>query len=110
MTNKADFVKQARQGDVLMVKMDIPASAKAVKQENGLATLAYGEATGHHHSFHEKARLFRDDGAGGALYVRNKAGAALTHQEHDTIRTPAGDIRKVTQMEHTPQALRRVED
>jgi hypothetical protein len=107
---KADFVKQARQGDVLMVKMDIPASAKAVKQENGLATLAYGEATGHHHSFHEKARLFRDDGAGGALYVRAAAGAVLTHQEHMEIHTPAGDIRKVTQKEYSPQALRNVAD
>jgi len=108
---KADFQRQARQGDVLMVLVDdLPKTAKTVKQENGLATLAYGEATGHHHSFHEKAKLFRDDGAGGALYVRTSAGAALTHQEHSTIITPAGVIRKVSQVEYHPAELRRVAD
>lgn len=107
---KADFKKQARQGDVLMVVMPIPASAAEAPQDNGLATLAYGEATGHHHSFHEKAKLFRDDGSGGALYVRASDGATLTHQEHTAITAPAGDIRKVSQMEYTPQALRNVAD
>lgn len=63
---------QIRQGDVLLLPVKaVPDGAAPVPPEDGRVVLARGEATLHHHSFaHGRgAALFREDGAGGGLYL-----------------------------------------
>lgn len=73
--------KQLRQGDVLLVPVtSIPATAKEVTPDNGLPIiLAYGETTGHAHGIFGRAKMFRDDGAGGATFISAELGAVLAH-------------------------------
>ena len=112
--------KQARQGDVLMVKVDsIPANVKAIPGNS--ATLALGEVTGHHHTLEAGVQGFSSEVednvkvTGGervlAEFVDVKTdGAELTHQEHDAIGFESGNWEAVRQFEYTPKALQRVAD
>lgn len=106
---------QVRQGDVLLVPVaEIPAEAKPVPSVDQQVILAYGEATGHHHSIASGATLFRPDdipagGPGGFVEI-GAAGAVLTHQEHSAIALPPGLYQQAVQVEETPEAVRRVED
>ena len=79
------------QGDVLIVAVEtIPVSAREVPSD-GVVTVAFGEATGHHHSFYsDRVKMFREDGSGGGLFILADAPVDLTHQEHDTISLPIG--------------------
>jgi len=80
--------KGTRQGDVLIVPTkSIPSAATKISAKNGRVIVAEGEATGHHHSFpHQRgAVLFRDDGAGGGMYIRATKSPRLEHQEHHEI-------------------------
>lgn len=99
-----------RQGDVLLIPTKtIPNSLKRTKR----VTLALGEVTGHHHSILDgNAVGYADDENSLAKYVEVKSpkGAALTHQEHDTIVLPEGNYRVVGQVEYTPQGISRVAD
>ena len=72
---------QVRQGDVLLVPVSkIPASAKeAEPQKNLPVILAFGETTGHMHGIYGRAKMFRDDGAGGATFISAEVGAVLAH-------------------------------
>jgi hypothetical protein len=104
-----------RQGDVLiMACREIPKTAKAVAPEGGLVTVAYGEATGHHHSFPHRpgVTLFRDNGAGsgGAMYLKVDEPAALTHQEHDQLTVQPGTYRVVIQRRYLAGMAVRVAD
>jgi hypothetical protein len=103
-----------RQGDVLLVKVDnLPKAAVEVALDNKVViTLAYGEATGHHHSFFGGALMFRaNEGEGGvATYVEVKPGAKLEHQEHSTITPAAGFYQVIIQREYSPEAIRNVQD
>jgi len=112
-----------RQGDVLLYKIGyIPGNnfrpiGGEVKQSiltkfrnlfsktKDRIVLAYGEQTGHHHSFpwSRGVTFFRDDGGsgGGYLHVADET-ANLTHQEHGTIEVPKGDYRVVQQRQFTP--------
>lgn len=108
---------QACQGDVMIERCD---EAKIAGLKKTKPTLALGEATGHHHSFHSKHTTgFYKEGddnviAGGsplATFVKVGAkGDALTHQEHGPIETPAGTYQKTPQVEYTPEELRIVAD
>lgn len=101
------------QGDVLIVSCDrIPETAVTVQPENDRLIVARGEATGHHHSFRwqKGAVLFRDDGAGGQLYVRADRPIALEHQEHGSITLPVGKYRIMRQRVARAGMARRVED
>lgn len=104
----------ARQGDVFILEVsDIPTAAKEVMRDNGRVVLAYGEVTGHSHAIaNPKAKLFRDDGNGGATFLSITAptGADLHHEEHRTITVPPGNYRVVIQQEYTPEAIRNVAD
>jgi hypothetical protein len=102
-----------RQGDVLIVPCRaIPKTAKAVAPEGGLVTVAYGEATGHHHAFRHRqgVTLFRDDGAGGAMYLKVDEPATLTHQEHGPLTLPPDTYRVVLQKRFMAGMVRRVVD
>lgn len=93
-----------RQGDVLVYKVEeIPEWAE--KTDNRI--LAWGEATGHHHSlvgecevYELKNELF--------FYVADEV--VITHQEHDQIVIPAGTYKSVIQREYDPVKIRRVLD
>lgn len=88
-------LKLFRQGDVLIRERAEPvAIANEVPRDSGRVILAYGEVTGHAHAIHNsKAKLFREDGSGGAthLSIADPAGAALQHEEHATIMLPPGN-------------------
>ena len=79
----------AQQGDVLLIEVPtIPDTAKPVKLA-GEATLALGETSGHRHAIvGREIAMFRDDGTGGATYVRAEKPMSLDHL-HGT--TPTGE-------------------
>lgn len=95
-----------RQGDVLIVRTDCeaPATAQPVKPAiEGRHVLAYGEATGHHHSVAVKdAELLQD---AEAVYLRIMSTTTLDHQEHSAITLEPGTYRVVRQREYVPDAL-----
>ena len=109
----ATMTKGIRQGDVLVIPCkSIPNSAATVDPQNGRLIVAYGEATGHHHSFpHMRgAVLFRDDASGGRLYVEATDAVALEHQEHSALTIPAGKYEVRIQRTYRAGMVRRVED
>lgn len=104
-----------RQGDVMVVPVAaLPKKRVAVPAENGRVVLAHGEATGHHHSFAFSARvaLFREDGAGGGLFLSVTGGepVELEHQEHTALSVPPGTYRVVRQRVWSAGMARRVAD
>jgi hypothetical protein len=98
----------ARQGDVLLRRIDsIPSGLKRTKG----VTLAYGEMTGHSHTFDGGAVGFADDEKGLAEFVEvTKPDAPLVHQEHDTHQYPKGNYENIHQFEYTPAAIVPVAD
>jgi hypothetical protein len=109
-------LNQARQGDVLLTRIEaLPADATPAAPGTvpGRVVLAYGEATGHHHSLalaDDRIALFRDTTGGAYLVVADGPPVALEHQEHSTITLPAGVYRMPTQVEYSPAELVRVAD
>jgi hypothetical protein len=72
-----------RQGDILIRKIkELPKTAKKV---TGL-TVAYGEVTGHHHTFNKGQRYLSDDKQ---IVVLDEE-AVLVHQEHEVINFSKG--------------------
>jgi hypothetical protein len=104
----------SRQGDVIIERIDeIPAPAKRVKLKRGQRIiLAYGEATGHHHSLDLKDADWwkHADDANGDQYLNVKTSAVVTHQEHAPVALPAGKYRVIQQREYSPEEIRRVRD
>ena len=93
---------QYRQGDVYLIKIDtIPEGAK---QKDNI--LAFGEATGHHHTLEDGEVLVKD----GTQYVIAKQKTRVVHQEHSQIKIPKGNYRVVLQHEYSPQENRGVMD
>lgn len=97
-----------RQGDVLLIKRQIPKNAKKQPKGNRIV-LMEGEATGHAHALYEpdKADVYA---ANDEVYLRVIAPTALRHEEHAPITLPAGDYLYVGQFEYTPKEIRRVLD
>lgn len=97
-----------RQGDTLLRRVkSIPANKIVTKSP----TLAYGEKTGHHHTFSQGAAAFADDEKSLAEYVKVTAPQApLTHQEHETINYPCGNWESLKQVEDTSEEVRPVAD
>ena len=105
-------LKTYRQGDVLIQEIvEIPKTAKA-ENVTGRIILAYGEATGHHHSIKKtaKTRLLKAPGDQASYVEIAEALALLKHQEHDTIQLPAGKYRVTIQQEYSPEEIRNVRD
>ena len=101
-----------RQGDVLIQKIaEIPKTAKPEKVDSRII-LAYGEATGHHHSIKatKKTGFFKAPGDPASYLEIAEALALLEHQEHDTIQLPAGKYRVTIQQEYSPEEIRNVRD
>jgi hypothetical protein len=109
------FVNQGQQGDVYLRRVaTVPKGAKEVKRQ-GAIVLAHGETTGHKHAIGgARVAHFREDGSGGAVFVRSDRGgdATVKHEEHAPI-TPVGDksvFEFIPQSEYSPGAIQRVED
>lgn len=105
-------MKPYRQGDVLLIPVaQAPQDARAVASADGRFVLAYGEATGHHHSVSATGTaLLETDTNERFLQIMEGSGIALEHQEHDPIVLPQGVYRVVLQREHWPIGERRVAD
>ncbi len=105
---------QFRQGDVLVIEggRNAPKAAKEVPRVNGRTVLAYGEATGHHHSFGGKgALLFRVDETALTSYLTiDGLPIALQHQEHGEIVHAPGKYEVRQQRQWTLERVRRVAD
>jgi hypothetical protein len=107
-----------RQGDVAIIPMSdaIPKDAKLVPNTiEGRIVLAYGEATGHHHSIavldREAELLESATTTDRFLRIMNSSGVELTHQEHATIALPPGDYIVRQQREYVaPEIVRNVMD
>ncbi len=96
-----------RQGDVLLRRInEIPENKTKTKR----ATLAYGEATGHHHTFEAGAVGFADEEEGLANFVTVEHGTFLKHQEHSPIEFPMGNYEKLVQVEDTGSEIVQVAD
>jgi hypothetical protein len=97
-----------RQGDVLLVRVDkIPDSL--IKHKKNIATLAYGEVTGHSHTV--EAEAYSTNGLDLADYIAVKnLIAEVVHQEHDTIKIEPGNYRVVRQVQYQRGQLRKVAD
>lgn len=86
-----------RQGDILIVPVEGSAlreytrdkGKRVARQRNVGHVVAEGEATGHHHRIATKGvKMFEKDGT---LYLEvPKGGAELVHEEHSTLKVPAG--------------------
>lgn len=104
-----------RQGDVMFLPVAALPAGDRRKRENG--TVAYGEATGHHHSLMTED-LTRAEvleiGAGLFVHVSEDGvrieGATFTHQEHGPVILPPGDYQVRIQREYSPDAIRNVID
>jgi len=104
---------QARQGDILIERVDeIPAGAAETKREGDRVILARGEATGHHHAIAEPdvARFATTADAIDAFLRVNRDVAYLRHEEHGAIPLAPGSYRVIGQREYAPGAIRRATD
>ena len=98
------MTRQFRQGDVLLCTVEeIPVTALPVSRGGDRVIVALGELTGHAHAFaaHE-ARLFREEPSGRTFVAIAEGGAALLHEEHDSIHVPQGHYELRRQREYTP--------
>jgi hypothetical protein len=99
-----------RQGDVLIEQVD-DGTVKGEKMQprDGRVILAYGEATGHHHSIavEDVALAVEDDGV---MFLKTIRDSVVSHQEHDPISIPAGTYRVTRQREYSPDEIRNVAD
>lgn len=110
---------QFRQGDIMLVKIEKPDNSEFVGAKTGEVVLALGEVTGHKHRFTDDSGVIgmitketaansfsKEDGvdiSGSSIdkkwigeptdisrVVVPSQGADLVHEEHDTIKVPAG--------------------
>jgi len=96
-------VRQIRQGDVLLTRIEQPATLRRVADDAGqpLAGLHVpGERTGHAHRL--PSRVY-DSAAGRVLMVETPA--ILVHEEHEHIQVPAGWWMPTLQQEYRPRRV-----
>lgn len=104
---------QYRQGDVLIVRLDgkMPEGCETVKRDKGRVVLAYGEVTGHAHAITGRSHALYTEPKAKRTFLRVvKTTAVLRHEEHETVKLPAGDYEIKHQREYTPEEIRRVAD
>lgn len=102
---------QARQGDVLIERIDrMPKGAKKLER-NGPVILAHGEATGHAHTIESLDVEMYETAAAADRYLRvGRNGATVVHQEHGPISLEEGMYMVRRQREYSPGEIRRVAD
>jgi len=95
------------QGDVQLKRIEkLP---KNLKEKD--KTIAYGEATGHHHSFTPESKVkVMIDNSGNQFAILEQQ-SELVHQEHNTIQIPKGIWRIRRQREYDQiEGIRQVSD
>lgn len=102
-------MKQARQGDVFLRRVDqLPEKIKKLPTN----VIAYGEVTGHAHKVEVDAgggvTLVEDEQ--GNMFVCVKGGATVVHDEHGAIGLPEGNYAVTIQREYDPVKERKVQD
>jgi len=97
-----------RQGDVLLVPVTAIPEGRSAAPVDGRLILAYGEATGHHHSVASRDAAVVEAAEG--VFLRIMAPTTLEHPEHAPIWLEPGAYRVVTQREYSPQEIVRVRD
>ncbi len=97
MRRKSKAVQMIRQGDVLLIRREPPASSTRVESE-GLRVP--GERTGHAHVLPAEVH---DVGLGRRL-LRLEVPTPITHEEHAPIEVPAGWWEPILQREWTPSS------
>ena len=110
-------MKWYRHGDVIInqiSKQEYSELGSSTTQKSDL-TIAYGEATGHHHTLNAKsgtAQVLVSPETQEATAFRVDQKTELTHQEHKTISIPKGYYRVEFEREHEPlsNVARRVYD
>lgn len=100
-----------RHGDVDIIQVtELP---QGLKEANTL-TLAYGEVTGHHHSFTvaDKPNLTVYEDEQGNKWIDVREPSALTHQEHKTLTIKKGFYQVKIEREFNPfdEAINKVRD
>jgi len=106
-------MKFKHQGDVPIYPYDGEVKGETVAH-NGSLTLAWGEATGHHHTIHvpniEDMDAVRTSDGGWILTLR--AEGVLKHQEHQPITIAPGKYRIGREREYDPfsKSVRKVID
>lgn len=108
------------QGDIVLERVvDAEPGTPINVDPDKAVVLARGEVTGHRHAFYGGTTMFRDDALArdipAALYLGHvkiaaKDGAELRHEEHDTIKLPAGTYRVRRQREFDAGEARLVAD
>lgn len=89
-------MEMIRHGDVLLVRKDIPASAKEIY--NGKEFMAQaGETTGHRHMIRGTNFKVLMDGVDRYFDLLNAA--TITHEEHKELVIPAGTYIQVQEIE-----------
>lgn len=108
-----------RQGDVLLLPVEsIPAEATPVPRHHDRLVLQEGEATGHAHVItapETEVSLYELVTPGDVAemrrrFLRVENTVTLDHEEHHAITLPPGEYEQIRQYEHTPAALRAVND
>jgi hypothetical protein len=101
----------ARQGDLLIRKIEKLPDGKRKKRANG--HILEGEVTGHVHRIAEtqldEAQVL-DCGAGLFMTVTAEGGVSIVHEDHNPIVLPPGNYEVVRQREYTPSEIRNVQD
>jgi hypothetical protein len=93
-----------RQGDLLLVRAQIPEAATEIAD----GVLARGEATGHTHRVRPGTAVALV--AAGLAYVRALQEAYVDHEEHATVVLPPGEWVVRRQREYRPDGWRQVAD
>lgn len=112
-----------RQGDVLLIPVDKLPIGQVVRHAE--LTLAYGEATGHHHTLYpistgimealpleSSTETIEEVAINGKRFIKLNAEWLLRHQEHKEIRIPPSTYEIVIEREYDPfeQMLKKVVD
>jgi len=103
---------QVRQGDVFIQQIEEIPKEATLQEKQPRVILAYGEVTGHHHSIKQtkKVKAYKATGEEATYLEIADALALLEHQEHETIKLPAGNYKAFIQREYSPSEIRRVAD
>lgn len=115
--------KILRQGDLLLVRVDVAPIGFVRKPAPVGATIGYGEVSGHHHTIMDVEWLVAPDTSKEDLhqfalgnrqelpvFVVADAPTTLAHQEHAPIALDAGVWQVIRQCEYTPGAIMSVRD
>lgn len=93
---------QFAQGDLLFTKVDsMPKGSPKSLKKGERHILAYGEATGHHHSFVAPKGGCQVLDEGGVTYMTLDQLVEVTHQEHGPVQLGEGTWKVTRQREAT---------